>query len=43
MVQLTFIGHSDSNHSAFYLYGTNSADLKSTPCHAHACLFKGCG
>ena len=39
----SFIGCSDSNHSAFYLYKANSARFYSTSCQAHAWMLKGCG
>ena len=32
-----------SNRNAFYLYMVTSADCSSTPCYAHAWLYKGCG
>ena len=41
--ELSFIGHSGSNHSAFYLCRANSAGFYSTPCHAHVRLLKWCG
>ena len=44
-VNLTFIGRSGFNHSAFYLFRATKADLSSTPHahHAHAKALKWCG
>ena len=40
--ELSFIGRSDSNHSAFHLYRANSAGFFSTPFHVHVWLLKVC-
>ena len=42
-VKLTFILCLDSNGNAFYLYTAIGAACSSTPCNAHAWLYRGCG
>ena len=38
-----FIHYFGSNGDVFYLYTVTSAACSSTPCNAHAWLYKGCG
>ena len=42
-VKLTFILCFGSNKNAFYLYMATGVACSSTPCYAHAWLYKGCG
>ena len=41
--KLMFILCFSSNRNAFYLYRVTGAVCSSTPCYAHAWLYKGCG
>ena len=42
-VKLTFILRFGSSRNTFYLYTIISVACNSTPCNAHAWLYRGCG